>query len=440
MPEVGSESYDLVIAVKVLEHCNDDIAAIAELHRILKPGGRLIINGDITKDRPTRQVEDPTSWYGEENLKEFNIGTFRKYGLHDLEQALKVHFDVKVHTVMDLPTAYEGVLIECIRNTGSDTIGGERLSGKYVLITIDTEAQPPRQSEDHIRRLIYCETEHGALGIGEMMDIADDCSVKLSFFVDIVAENVYPGEIKKVCQDISERGHEVQLHAHPEFVDVGFWEDLELPKQSFMNRWTKEQSDAVLKWMMARFEEWGIPRPVAIRGGGYRYNTNLLRSASELGVNLDLNYNHLHRKVQSQPFNFGPLPLFEWSNGMLEVPVGTIRMEEDSVRHGSRRRFDEYFVSSFASDVYDRMEDFFSETKGPAVLVMMMHSWSFLGLDKETGFYVYQDKKKRDAFERFLKNLPADYEVITPSELNEKWLNGEIKTSMTFDIELASHE
>ena len=117
MPEVGSESYDLVIAVKVLEHCNDDIAAIAELHRILKPGGRLIINGDITKDRLTRQVEDPTSWYGEENLKEFNIGTFRKYGLHDLEQALKVHFDVKVHTVIDHPTAYEGVLIECIRNT-----------------------------------------------------------------------------------------------------------------------------------------------------------------------------------------------------------------------------------------------------------------------------------------------------------------------------------
>jgi SAM-dependent methyltransferase len=41
--EVAAESIDLVYSFNVLEHIDDDAAALAELRRVLKPGGRLLL-------------------------------------------------------------------------------------------------------------------------------------------------------------------------------------------------------------------------------------------------------------------------------------------------------------------------------------------------------------------------------------------------------------
>ena len=115
MPEVETESYDLAMAIKVLEHCADDVSAISELHRILRPGGRLIVNGDISEDIRTREVEDPTSYYGKDNFEQYNIGTFRRYGLDDLKELLSQLFEVNAFVVEDRPTAYNGFLLECVK-------------------------------------------------------------------------------------------------------------------------------------------------------------------------------------------------------------------------------------------------------------------------------------------------------------------------------------
>jgi len=39
-----SSAYDLAVTLDLLEHVDDDVAAIGELHRILAPGGLLVIN------------------------------------------------------------------------------------------------------------------------------------------------------------------------------------------------------------------------------------------------------------------------------------------------------------------------------------------------------------------------------------------------------------
>jgi SAM-dependent methyltransferase len=41
--EVGSECVDLVYSFNVLEHIEDDAAALAQLRRVLRPGGRLLL-------------------------------------------------------------------------------------------------------------------------------------------------------------------------------------------------------------------------------------------------------------------------------------------------------------------------------------------------------------------------------------------------------------
>jgi glycosyltransferase involved in cell wall biosynthesis len=42
-PEVESESFDTVVCSNVLEHVEDDVAALAQMHRLLAPDGRLVL-------------------------------------------------------------------------------------------------------------------------------------------------------------------------------------------------------------------------------------------------------------------------------------------------------------------------------------------------------------------------------------------------------------
>lgn len=43
MPQVSDKSFDSIICTQVLEHVRNPFKAIDELHRVLRPGGRLII-------------------------------------------------------------------------------------------------------------------------------------------------------------------------------------------------------------------------------------------------------------------------------------------------------------------------------------------------------------------------------------------------------------
>jgi glycosyltransferase involved in cell wall biosynthesis len=42
-PELASERFDTIVCANVLEHVEDDVAALAQLHQLLEPGGRLVL-------------------------------------------------------------------------------------------------------------------------------------------------------------------------------------------------------------------------------------------------------------------------------------------------------------------------------------------------------------------------------------------------------------
>ncbi|NDC38836.1 MAG: class I SAM-dependent methyltransferase, partial [Proteobacteria bacterium] len=59
MPSVPDSSYDVTIACDVLEHVPDDLAAMKELHRILRPGGIAILSIH-QMDPPATTDADPS--------------------------------------------------------------------------------------------------------------------------------------------------------------------------------------------------------------------------------------------------------------------------------------------------------------------------------------------------------------------------------------------
>ncbi|HSG67601.1 MAG TPA: class I SAM-dependent methyltransferase [Bacteroidales bacterium] len=84
----GDNTFDVVICNHTLEHVDDDIKAMQELHRVLKTGGWGILNSPINEKRE-RTYEDPSISDPAEREKHFGQRDHvREYGL-DYTQRLR---------------------------------------------------------------------------------------------------------------------------------------------------------------------------------------------------------------------------------------------------------------------------------------------------------------------------------------------------------------
>ncbi len=92
MPEVASDSFDMVLANCVLNHVYDDEKALSEIKRVLRPGGIALLWVLDSGTFKTVVDEDPTGWYGKENYDKYKIGTFRHYGEVDFTEQLCRYF------------------------------------------------------------------------------------------------------------------------------------------------------------------------------------------------------------------------------------------------------------------------------------------------------------------------------------------------------------
>src|SRR5262245_1470380 len=106
---------------------------------------------------------------------------------------------------------------------------------RRLMITVDVEAQPSRAERNHVDRLIWGEFAEGRAGIGEMMDIADRHCIKTTMFLDYCEEHLYGNAIRDVAREIHRRGHDLQLHAHLDFLSRDWWARNKIAPQYNLN-------------------------------------------------------------------------------------------------------------------------------------------------------------------------------------------------------------
>ena len=275
-----------------------------------------------------------------------------------------------------------------------------------LMITVDVEAFPRRAEKDHVERLIWGRYPDGNGGIAEMISIADKYGVKLVMFLDYIEEYLWGEQITEVAREIHARGHDLQLHSHPENFPDSFWEERGIPRLKVPGNATDEQADAMVRFLCERQLHATGVAPIAYRGGGYRYGPATVRALGRHGVRLNSSY---VVTSDNQLFNAGRLAQFKWDNGCLEVPVScmTLYQSQEKFYHLN-------FNHSSCTDVRRMMmslEAFYRQMGDDAIAMMVMHSWSF-SKEQPDGHFSTPIREYLERFDAFLKAIAGKVEVI----------------------------
>ena len=125
MPEVPDNSYDVVLACGVFQHVRHLEQALAEVARVLRPGGLLLCSEYLENDY-TREVTDraeQSAWYGEEKLKIYGIGRFRCFGHKDWEKTFIPLFFTHLFKIDDKATGTPAWWMACVPRPDAATDG-----------------------------------------------------------------------------------------------------------------------------------------------------------------------------------------------------------------------------------------------------------------------------------------------------------------------------
>jgi SAM-dependent methyltransferase len=295
------------------------------------------------------------------------------------------------------------------------------------VITVDVEALPRRQPDHHVERLIWGRFDGNEVGMRRMMDIAGRHGHPLTCFVDFCETELYGELIDQAAQEIAAAGHDVQLHAHPDLLPDRFWRERDLePANTSLTHYGDAHATALMAFLRKAAERTSGRAPVAFRGGAFRFNKAILEAMAEHELWLSFNYNV---KSDHQLANTSILPAFTWANGVTEVPMSALYI------HDYLRLFEFSATSSvdFTNEalIAEYIDSYFNNLGEDAILVMLLHSWSFLYRNDETGYFEYRGDALAETFDRFLSNLPADIEVVSATGLHEKLETGEMSPTIT---------
>jgi SAM-dependent methyltransferase len=93
--------FDAFFSIHVLNHVKDDQKALAEIYRVLKPGGLAFITLPYREQEETTELTDVTVHYGQDALEKYGVGSYRRYGFEDAKRMFAKHFELRAERGVD---------------------------------------------------------------------------------------------------------------------------------------------------------------------------------------------------------------------------------------------------------------------------------------------------------------------------------------------------
>lgn len=110
MPEIASNSFDVVIACGVFQNVRDLNAALKEIWRVLRQGGLFLISEYMLGHDYTYNIDshaEQIAFYGQEGFDKYGIGAFRRFGKKDFEKSFQDYFYTRIIKMPDIGTRQE---------------------------------------------------------------------------------------------------------------------------------------------------------------------------------------------------------------------------------------------------------------------------------------------------------------------------------------------
>ena len=141
---------------------------------------------------------------------------------------------------------------------------------KNIIITCDTEVgELAGERKDAFEIFIKGEINGREVGAGLINKIADKFNAKVEHYVDVYPFERYgEAKFKKLCCDILDAGHGVNLHTHPS----GKFDK----NRKFMWQYSFEEQLQIIKFGKDKIYEWTGVQVISHRAGGYGANDDTL--------------------------------------------------------------------------------------------------------------------------------------------------------------------
>lgn len=249
-----------------------------------------------------------------------------------------------------------------------------------VFISCDTELsallhQQGASARANFDASIIGRTAAGDFGVHWQMDRLDDHGLKGVFFVDPMPALVHGKAIvADMVGPIIERGHEVQLHIHTEWLDFAPDSPFKgLSGHSIADFPADAQRD-LLALARDLIVDAGAPHPVAFRAGNYGADDDTLRALAALGLAWDTSLNPVYLggecRISLPRESIAAVP----HCGVTELPVSTFYDRPGHLRPAQ--------VCALSACEMIRLLDHGAAT-GQAHLMIVCHSFEMLSRDRQ---------------------------------------------------------
>jgi hypothetical protein len=267
--------------------------------------------------------------------------------------------------------------------------------------------------------LIWGRYPEGVAGIAEIVAASRLAGVPFLFFLEMAGAQRQAEEFRQVADYLKSHGQDIELHFHPEILGRSFWRrrGVELVGMR-QDLFTRDAAHKTISVAVDTFATLCGRRPRAYRAGSFRWNRWTIEALHDQGITYSFNScRETSRKSDYNTFAHDTSQCFRWSNQVVEVPCaeGTLQSELMHLRYPIRL--------PAGCDFRDLAQAVHRTNPDAQVLVLLLHSWSFLGRDPETGHARYEGSSRYDRFIRFIEKARHDFEFIGLDALESEVAN-----------------
>lgn len=247
-----------------------------------------------------------------------------------------------------------------------------------VIISVDTEHsiggafKNPELKPVGNEKRIFGQVGDEHFGIPLIMDIADRYGLKVVFFVEVLNKYFFgEEETRIVCEYIQERGHEVQLHLHPNYLNFKHKIHNNLAYKDNLFTYDFDQQFELLNLGRQLLEKYGVKNVTAFRAGNYGINRIALEALKRAGFKFDSSYNLTFLK---RIHGFKDLVINDATriDGIWELPITNF------IQTFPARQFKPLDLNGINSDEMIRTLKWAGDSGKKKFVTIILHSFSFL--------------------------------------------------------------